>query len=45
MSMNGENGIHGRRRKQDSRPAAGRKVGIGAGLAVIVVIVLLIVIF
>jgi hypothetical protein len=45
MSINGENGTHGRRRKQDTRPVAGRRVGVGAGLGIIVVIVLLIIIF
>jgi hypothetical protein len=45
MTSNGGNGIHGRRRKQDTRPAAGQKVGISAGLAVIALIVLLIILF
>jgi hypothetical protein len=45
MTSSGGNGIHGRRRKQDTRPDAGRKVGIGAALAVIIVIVLLIILF
>ncbi|WP_165968706.1 hypothetical protein [Arthrobacter crusticola] len=45
MSSNSGNAVHGRRRKQDTRPAAGRRVGIGTGIAVVVVIVLLIILF
>ncbi|WP_159802409.1 hypothetical protein [Arthrobacter zhaoguopingii] len=45
MSSNSGNAVHGRRRKQDTRPATGRRVGLGTGLAVIVVLVLLIILF
>ncbi|MHA7264206.1 hypothetical protein ACX80W_13490 [Arthrobacter sp. TMN-37] len=42
MSSNGGNAIHGRRRKQDTRPATGRKVGLGAALAIVVIVALIV---